>query len=146
MNCSNIFFWHNNYNAFLKPYFKRFKVAESRIWHKIFRFHCFCFVIQLTFISSPVILFFLAFVIDGFTLWLFRQAQMSTIHYTENYFFVNKGIAQTMSYIKKQGFNNLAKLKIRRFRRYACMYIKMATARTNGVRDARRIGLRAKSA
>ena len=83
---------------FPKPYFKRFKVAESRIWHKIFWFRCFCFVIQLTFISSPAMLqFFLFFIIDGFTLWLFRQAQMTTIHYTVHFFFVNKGIVETMT-------------------------------------------------
>ena len=83
---------------FPKPYFKRFKVVESRIWHKIFRFHCFCFVIQLTFISSPAMLqFFLFFIIDGFTLWMFRQAQMSTIQCTVHFFFVNKGIVETMT-------------------------------------------------
>ena len=39
----------------------------------------------------------LFFVINGFTLWMFRQAQMSTIHYTVHFFFVNKGIVEKMT-------------------------------------------------
>ena len=82
---------------FPKPYFKRFKLAESRIWYKIFRFHCICFVIQLTFKSSPAMLVSPFFIIDGFTSWMFRQTQMSTIHYTVPFFFANKRITEKMT-------------------------------------------------
>ena len=43
----------------------------------------------------------LFFIIDGFALWILRQAQMSTIHSTVNFFFVNKGSAETTTCLKR---------------------------------------------
>ena len=80
-------------------YFNWFKIVESRIWQKFFRLCCPCFVVKLAFVSSPAILFFCLFIIDGFTLWILRQTQMSTIHDTVHSFFVNKGIGKTMTWL-----------------------------------------------